>query len=147
MGSSASKAARKYPEAIGKAVGEHGIKKPSVPPQAAARLAESHKSEGGYGLFDSASKLTNLSFIDIERDSADPHFLSNLNKLGPVRVDHHMQPIRPVSRFVFYFLLHTWNFDILNNKRRQPIRNSSLNLAKKSPRRRCILRTDFLDSP
>jgi len=75
MGSSASKAVR-YPEAIGKAVG-NGMKKPSVPTVATsdrrAHLAETHKIEA------------------IDRDSADPHFLANLNRLGPVRVDRHMQ--------------------------------------------------------
>ncbi len=35
------------------------------------------------------------SKLAIERDAADPHFLANLNKLGPVRVDH-MQTIRAV---------------------------------------------------
>ena len=50
MGSSSSKAARRYPEAIGKAV-EHGIKKPPLPPAVAndrTCTAESHKSEGEY---------------------------------------------------------------------------------------------------
>jgi len=27
----------------------------------------------------------------IEKDAQDPHFLANLNRLGPVRVEHHMQ--------------------------------------------------------
>lgn len=50
MGSSASKAARKYPEAISKTV-KHGMRRPFVPPVAAsgngsAHLAETHKSEG-----------------------------------------------------------------------------------------------------
>jgi len=82
MGSSASKAARKYPEAVGKAV-EAGMKRSTVPPAGVTnvtRLAEAHKSEA------------------IERDAVDPHFLANLNKLGPVRVDHHMQTIRPEAK-------------------------------------------------
>jgi hypothetical protein len=36
------------------------------------------------------------SKLAIERDAADPHFLANLNKLGPVRVDHMQNPIRAV---------------------------------------------------
>jgi hypothetical protein len=42
-----------------------------------------------------------IDFIAIERDGADPHFLANLNKLGPVRVDHHMQAIRPVREHYY----------------------------------------------
>ncbi|KAK7466953.1 hypothetical protein VKT23_004017 [Stygiomarasmius scandens] len=34
----------------------------------------------------------------IDEDSGDPHFLRNLNQLGPVKVDHHMQAIRPVQK-------------------------------------------------
>ncbi|KZP20851.1 hypothetical protein FIBSPDRAFT_861298 [Athelia psychrophila] len=30
----------------------------------------------------------------IERDAMDPHLLANLTRLGPVRVDHHMQGYR-----------------------------------------------------
>lgn len=33
----------------------------------------------------------------IEKDSRDPQLLSNLSRLGPVRVDHHMQSYRLVS--------------------------------------------------
>ncbi|KAJ7752039.1 hypothetical protein B0H16DRAFT_1246633, partial [Mycena metata] len=33
----------------------------------------------------------------IDQDSRDPQFLSKLNQLGPVRVDHHMQTIRTVG--------------------------------------------------
>lgn len=31
----------------------------------------------------------------IHQDSKDPQFLSNLGRLGPVRVDHHMHAVRP----------------------------------------------------
>lgn len=34
--------------------------------------------------------------LAIERDAMDPHLLANLTKLGPVRVDHHMQGYRLV---------------------------------------------------
>ncbi|KAI0049673.1 hypothetical protein FA95DRAFT_1588093 [Auriscalpium vulgare] len=30
----------------------------------------------------------------IRQDSRDPHLLANLSRLGPVRVDHHMQTVR-----------------------------------------------------
>ncbi|KAI0943838.1 hypothetical protein AcV7_001819 [Taiwanofungus camphoratus] len=33
----------------------------------------------------------------IERDSRDPQFMANLNQLGPVKVNHHMQTIRPAA--------------------------------------------------
>ncbi|KAJ3717642.1 hypothetical protein DFJ43DRAFT_1099095 [Lentinula guzmanii] len=31
----------------------------------------------------------------IEDDARDPHFMSNLSRLGAVKVDHHMQAVRP----------------------------------------------------
>ena len=36
----------------------------------------------------------------IEQDAGDPDFLSNLSRLGQVRVDHHMQHVRPVGSAV-----------------------------------------------
>ncbi|KAI0255411.1 hypothetical protein BJV78DRAFT_1179929, partial [Lactifluus subvellereus] len=33
----------------------------------------------------------------IQRDGKDPQLLANLNRLGAVRVDHHMQTVRTVS--------------------------------------------------
>lgn len=30
----------------------------------------------------------------IEKDAMDPHLLSNLSRLGPVRVDHHMETFK-----------------------------------------------------
>ncbi|KAG5644989.1 hypothetical protein DXG03_007266 [Asterophora parasitica] len=32
---------------------------------------------------------------EIDNDARDPDFLANLSRLGPVRVDHHMQSIHP----------------------------------------------------
>jgi len=45
-------------------------------------------------IFVSAAQAITSDFIAIARDVADPHLLANLNKLGPVAVDHHMQPFR-----------------------------------------------------
>ena len=39
------------------------------------------------------SKILNLA---VEEDGGDPDFLSNLRRLGPVRVDHRQEPIRQV---------------------------------------------------
>ena len=36
--------------------------------------------------------------VAIEKDAMDPHFLSNLSKLGAVRVDHHMRTMETVRR-------------------------------------------------
>ncbi|KAI6109858.1 hypothetical protein F5141DRAFT_1117116 [Pisolithus sp. B1] len=33
----------------------------------------------------------------IEVDGRDPQFMSKLNRLGPVRVDHHMQSVQPTD--------------------------------------------------
>jgi len=41
-----------------------------------------------------ASSLDNL--IAIQDDAGDPHFLANLNRLGPVRVDRHAQTVHLV---------------------------------------------------
>ncbi|TFY61714.1 hypothetical protein EVJ58_g4339 [Rhodofomes roseus] len=34
----------------------------------------------------------------IERDAKDPQFMAMLSKLGPVKVDHHMQTVRPAQQ-------------------------------------------------
>lgn len=33
----------------------------------------------------------------VEADAKDPQFMSKLNQLGPVRVDHHMRSVRPAD--------------------------------------------------
>lgn len=45
-----------------------------------------------------------LSSSAIEVDSRDPHFMSNLSRLGVVKVDHHMKAVRPV-RFFTQFIV------------------------------------------
>ncbi|KAF8160598.1 hypothetical protein BJ912DRAFT_316837 [Pholiota molesta] len=76
MGNSASKAARRYPSRADIPRNAAKASRPEVPAQG-SKLAESHRSEA------------------IEKDAGDPDFLSNLSRLGPVQVDHHMQSIRP----------------------------------------------------
>ncbi|KAF9562143.1 hypothetical protein CPC08DRAFT_706869 [Agrocybe pediades] len=80
MGSSASKAARSYPAA--RQGVSHGSRQPQSAPSSAQNrpVAAETRSEA------------------IEKDGADPQFLSNLSSLGPVRVDHHMQTIRPEAQ-------------------------------------------------
>jgi hypothetical protein len=54
-------------------------------------------------LDDKFSVLFIVVLIAIEEDSKDPQFMSNLNRLGPVRVEHqhvlrpHMHTVWPVS--------------------------------------------------
>lgn len=47
----------------------------------------------------------------IERDARDPQFMANLSKLGQVRVDHHMQTVRPVSAYSMsvYHICPEWS--------------------------------------
>lgn len=55
-----------------------------------------HASEG------SSLRSTFITTV-IQRDARDPQLLANLNRLGPVRVDHHMQTVRTVSQTVVRF--------------------------------------------
>jgi len=78
MGATSSKAARKLP-------------KRAETPSWAGRttnpvLTESQRPDGPR-----PSETKNEA---IDKDSRDPQFLSNLSRLGPVRVDHHMQSFR-----------------------------------------------------
>ncbi|KAI0062380.1 hypothetical protein BV25DRAFT_1870471 [Artomyces pyxidatus] len=82
MGSASSKAARTLPKTASKPPPSWaGTRTPGfgdAPAAEAARrpLASETRSEA------------------IEKDSRDPQLLANLSRLGPVRVDHHMQTIR-----------------------------------------------------
>ncbi|KAI0637142.1 hypothetical protein C8Q77DRAFT_550541 [Trametes polyzona] len=80
MGSASSKATRKLPKAP---PAWAGARTPSagenVPPRPAMPGASETKTEA------------------IEQDSKDPHLLANLSKLGQVRVDHHMQAVKPAA--------------------------------------------------
>ena len=95
MGSSASKAVRKYPKGteLPRNVPHANRSKPVV---AQNQLAESRRSEGVFRFCNSFFLVADGQPPAIERDAADPDFLSNLSRLGPVKVDHHMQTVRPV---------------------------------------------------
>ncbi|KAG6866102.1 hypothetical protein C0991_008854 [Blastosporella zonata] len=89
MGGAASKATRKLPtraEAPSWAGARtpHPSQPPPERPPRDRRASESRTQE-------------------IERDARDPDFLANLSRLGPVRVDHHMQTIPTVSGLLASF--------------------------------------------
>ncbi|KDR73417.1 hypothetical protein GALMADRAFT_607756 [Galerina marginata CBS 339.88] len=90
MGGSASKAARKYPARpsnASQAVFQNGTKpvRPRTEPENSnSRFAAEHRT--------------------IEKDGADPQFLSNLSRLGQVQVNHNMQSIRPPAIQAFFTL-------------------------------------------
>lgn len=92
MGSTASKTARRYPKPSRVSATE---------PINKNRLPDSHRSKGQ----NSTSYYRQISltiFVEIEQDAGDPHFLANLSRLGPVRVNHSMETTRPVG---YIFLL------------------------------------------
>ncbi|KAJ6513861.1 hypothetical protein C8R47DRAFT_1092134 [Mycena vitilis] len=74
MGASSSKATRSLPKRV------------TTPPWSGARVPRPADS-----LTEAASESRNDV---IDQDSRDPQFLSKLNELSPVRVDHHMQTVR-----------------------------------------------------
>jgi len=73
MGGKASKISRNIPTRA--TPGWAGARTDSGALNAANRAASAEKSKA------------------IEMDSMDPHFMAKLNRLGPVKVDHHMQTI------------------------------------------------------
>jgi len=79
MGGASSKAARKLPKRVETPTWAGSRTNPNSPK---SPLPDIHR----------ASETKDEA---IEKDSRDPQFLSNLNRLGPVRVDHHMQSYRP----------------------------------------------------
>ncbi|GLB35352.1 hypothetical protein LshimejAT787_0209170 [Lyophyllum shimeji] len=76
MGSAASKAGRKLPKRAEKPSWA-GVRTPQPDEHLRDRLASETRT------------------AEIEKDAQDPDFLQKLTRLGPVRVDHHMQPMRP----------------------------------------------------
>ncbi|KAK0210571.1 hypothetical protein DFS33DRAFT_302884 [Desarmillaria ectypa] len=78
MGAASSKAARKYPK-MAERPSWAGARTPRTADTTTRLRASEVKNE------------------DVERDAQDPHFLSNLNRLGQVRVDHHMQSFQPAA--------------------------------------------------
>jgi hypothetical protein len=89
MGSTASKTARRCLKPS-RVTATEPIKK--------NRLPDSHRTKGQ----NSTSKQISLTIcVEIE-DAGDPHFLANLSRLGPVRVNHSMETPHPVG---YIFLL------------------------------------------
>ncbi|KII89023.1 hypothetical protein PLICRDRAFT_40675 [Plicaturopsis crispa FD-325 SS-3] len=84
MGGAPSKAARKLP------------KRADTPSWAGARPAPAPNVNPGVGTSRPVKPLASeTKNKDIEADARDPHLMANLSRLGPVRVDHHMQAFRP----------------------------------------------------
>ncbi|KZT05372.1 uncharacterized protein LAESUDRAFT_727009 [Laetiporus sulphureus 93-53] len=81
MGSAASKPARHFSKSV-------------KPKWAGTRTTNPSEATTSQSAMPQASEIRNEA---IERDSVDPQFLANLSKLGQVRVDHHMQTIRPAA--------------------------------------------------
>ncbi|KAI0670552.1 hypothetical protein C8Q78DRAFT_1036806 [Trametes maxima] len=81
MGSAASKPARKLARAPPSWAGART-------PSAGERVPPARSS------MPRASEIKNYA---IEQDSKDPHLMANLSRLGQVRVDHHMQTIKPAA--------------------------------------------------
>ncbi|GBE80729.1 predicted protein [Sparassis crispa] len=79
MGGASSKATRQFP-------------KPKKPLWAGARTPSPGEApQSAKPTLPRASETRNE---DIEQDAKDPQFLANLSRLGPVKVDHHMQTFR-----------------------------------------------------
>jgi hypothetical protein len=78
---------------------------PTTPPSPRARQpwASESKDEGKYYLllgsnvFPCSNKSKKKNTPEIERDAKDPQLLANLNRLGPVKVHHHLLPAETVS--------------------------------------------------
>ncbi|KAL0947114.1 hypothetical protein HGRIS_013249 [Hohenbuehelia grisea] len=87
MGSSASKAARKLPKRTD-TPSWAGARTPSASHDAPGRLPERELPQ--------RPLASEYKTEGIQKDSGDPDFLANLSRLGPVRVDHHMQSVHPV---------------------------------------------------
>lgn len=79
MGSASSKPARHLPRT-------------AKPTWAGARTLNPGEAPHARPSIPRASETKNEA---IERDARDPQFMANLSKLGQVRVDHHMQTVRP----------------------------------------------------
>ncbi len=102
MGSAASKPARHFPKSVKPKWAGTRTPNPSeaTTSQSAMPQASETRNEGSTLQLKASYGSNQLEAI--ERDSVDPQFLANLSKLGQVRVDHHMQTIRPVSKYNMY---------------------------------------------
>ncbi|ETW85520.1 hypothetical protein HETIRDRAFT_470555 [Heterobasidion irregulare TC 32-1] len=87
MGSASSKAARTLPKSVAK-----------LPPSWAGARAPGLTDALPAGAHESQTQRPPLASETrneaIERDARDPQLLANLSRLGPVKVDHHMQTVR-----------------------------------------------------
>ena len=92
MGSAASKTARRSPKPSNRLT--------ATEPTNKNRLPDSHRTKGQNST--SYRQISLANCVEIEQDARDPHFLANLSRLGPVRVNHSMETIRPVG---YIFLL------------------------------------------
>ncbi|KZT28541.1 hypothetical protein NEOLEDRAFT_1086956 [Neolentinus lepideus HHB14362 ss-1] len=90
MGSGASKVARRFPVAKEKPSWA-GARTSSAeePPQPQPRDRTQNMSK---------TLASETKDEEITRDAIDPQFMANLSRLGAVRVDHHMQTVRTVTR-------------------------------------------------
>jgi hypothetical protein len=137
MGSSASKAARKLPKRAepptwaGKRTPNPGQPDPPAGvtrEQVRENLASAQRTEGASATISSGSASTQFMVSAIEKDARDPHFLANLQQLGPVKVDHHMKTVRPVCATLFRDLLRwltaacPWFYEC-RNQQRQTLHN------------------------
>jgi len=95
MGSASSKAARKFPPAKG--VIPSSARAPPPPSSATGPhgRAEDHKSDGPCHTHIRTNGSTDRPTA-IKQDAADPDFLRNLHRLGPVKVDNNMQAFETV---------------------------------------------------
>ncbi|KAG6919984.1 hypothetical protein DXG01_013333 [Tephrocybe rancida] len=100
MGGAASKAGRKLPKrAEAPAWAGARTPHPSHPPPErppSDKRASENRTQGIHSLIVLPLFPTQVT-SEIERDAQDPDFLANLTRLGPVRVDHHMEPGRTTA--------------------------------------------------
>jgi hypothetical protein len=105
MGSTSSKAARKLPKRTEVPSWTSGTTQApnvdSVRPgtRSTRPLASEEKNEGSSQNVSLWFEPVGMTFytLAIVNDAADPHFLSNLNRLGPVSVNQPLQPIRSAA--------------------------------------------------
>ncbi|KAL4267292.1 hypothetical protein AB1N83_000852 [Pleurotus pulmonarius] len=91
MGGAASKGARTLPKRAPPTwVGARTPQQPTETPKFNAQAEPSNTPSP-------APRASETKNEAIEKDGFDPHFLSNLSRMGQVKVDHHMQAVRPAD--------------------------------------------------
>ncbi|KAI0693746.1 hypothetical protein BC835DRAFT_1352715 [Cytidiella melzeri] len=92
MGSASSKATRQFPKTASKPTWAGARTQP--PDEAGVpQLKQADQPSA-------AQRASETRTEAIEQDSRDPHFLAKLNRLGPVKVDHHMRSYQPAADLV-----------------------------------------------